>query len=360
MNATVVPQDVQKLVTMPEECVVEMKVESRHTHNLLVANVGKILNCEDYSTLSHLQRVTACVLRAVKLFKGNPPLSCDNPLMLTPDELTNAERLWIIHAQASLPENKKFCTWRHQFDLFIDDKNLWRCPGRLANADLPYSTKYPVLLPRSHPLTPLIVQDAHDQVGHNGVKETLTEIRRKFWIVKGRSLVRSTIFITVSCAKDLKDFYSVLHHHHHPCQPSESRRSHPFHIQAWTSQALSTSVPFGFSRFDKVWICLFTCLITRAVHLDITTDLSTETFLRYLKRFAARRGLPHKFLSDNGKTFKAAARFMKTVFKDKMVLNHLSDRGVEWLFNIEKAPWWGGAFERLVKSTKRCLRKMVG
>ena len=66
------------------------------------------------------------------------------------------------------------------------------------------------------------------------------------------------------------------------------------------------------------------------------------------------------FLSDNGKTFKAAASFVKAVFKDATVQEHLAGQGVKWKFNIERAPWWGGAFERLVKSTKRCLRKMVG
>ena len=94
---------------------------------------------------------------------------------------------------------------------------------------------------------------------------------------------------------------------------------------------------FEVTKSNKAWICLFTCLVTRVVHLDITTDLSTDTFIRCLKR--SRRGLPHKFLSDNGKTFKAAAKFIKTVFKDEIVLNHLSGRRVEWIFNIEKAPW---------------------
>jgi len=88
--------------------------------------------------------------------------------------------------------------------------------------------------------------------------------------------------------------------------------------------------------------------------------MSTETFIRCLKRFAARRGLPQRFISDNGKTFKAASKFLKSVFKDETVRDHLAERGCEWTFNIERAPWWGGAFERMVQSTKRCLRKMVG
>ena len=64
---------------------------------------------------------------------------------------------------------------------------------------------------------------------------------------------------------------------------------------------------FGLTATNNVWICLFTCCVTRAVHLDIVTDMSAETFMRCLKSFAARRGMPRKFVSDNGKTFKAAA-----------------------------------------------------
>ena len=70
--------------------------------------------------------------------------------------------------------------------------------------------------------------------------------------------------------------------------------------------------------------------------------------------------MPHKFLSDNGKTFKAAAKFLDAVFKDEPIQNQLVTQGSQWVFNVERAPWWGGAFERMVKSTKRCLRKMVG
>ena len=107
------------------------------------------------------------------------------------------------------------------------------------------------------------------------------------------------------------------------------------HYRCWLCQ--SALHPFNW-RVNKVWICLFTCCVTRAIHLNIVTNLSTETFLRCLKRFAVRRGMPRKFVSDNGKTFKAAAKFIKAVFKDNVVLEHLSGLGVEWKFNLEKAP----------------------
>ena len=99
------------------------------------------------------------------------------------------------------------------------------------------------------------------------------------------------------------------------------------------------------SGSSKVWICLFTCLVTRAIHWDIISNLSTEMFIGCLKRFAARRGLPRKFLSDNGKTFKAIARLLNVVFKDETVQKYLANKGSQWIFNIEQAPWWGGVFE---------------
>lgn len=75
-----------------------------------------------------------------------------------------------------------------------------------------------------------------------------------------------------------------------------------------------------------------------------------------MKRFAARRGLPRQFILDNGKTFKVASKYLK----DGAVQEYLSGHGITWQFNVERAPWWGGAFERMVRSTKRCLRKLIG
>ena len=98
----------------------------------------------------------------------------------------------------------------------------------------------------------------------------------------------------------------------------------------------------------------------RAIHLDAVSDQTTETFTRCLKRFSARRVVPAKFISDNGKTFKAAAKYLKTVFKDGKGKKYPSNLETDWMFNAERAPWWGGAFERMVKSTKHCLRKLIG
>ena len=67
-----------------------------------------------------------------------------------------------------------------------------------------------------------------------------------------------------------------------------------------------------------------------------------------------------RIISDNGKTFKVAAKMTEALVTSKDVQEHLANAGTKWCFNVEKAPWWGGMFERLIRSTKRCLKKMIG
>ena len=106
-------------------------------------------------------------------------------------------------------------------------------------------------------------------------------------------------------------------------------------------------------------MALFTCFFTRAIHFDTVSDQSTSLpFIRCLMRFVARRCLPRCFISDNGKTFKVVPKYLDAVFKDGSVQEHLTGLGVTWQFNVERAPWWGGAFER--RSIKCCLKKLIG
>ena len=105
----------------------------------------------------------------------------------------------------------------------------------------------------------------------------------------------------------------------------------------------------GKKEVHKAYIVLYTCATSRMVHLDLVPDLTTESFIRSLQRLIARRGYPKLIVSDNGKTFKG--RKLK-VF--------CATRGIKWRFNLAKAPWWGGLFERMIRSTKRCLVKAIG
>eukprot|EP00731_Ephydatia_muelleri_P027563 Em0019g436a len=111
---------------------------------------------------------------------------------------------------------------------------------------------------------------------------------------------------------------------------------------------------------DKIWISLFTCCVTRALHLELVPDMTTDAFLRCFRRFASRRGTPAKVISDNSRTFKAANKELARIQTDPVVKDYFAWLRIEWCFIVEKAPWWGGFYERLIGSVKRCLKKSIG
>ena len=130
---------------------------------------------------------------------------------------------------------------------------------------------------------------------------------------------------------------------------------HPLFVK--TSNGTSTGT-------SKVWLCLYTCSSTRAVHLDLVIDMTTTTFIRSFRRFSARRGVPSMMISDNAKTFKAASKILRQLLDTPEARRCFSQLGVTWKFNLEKAPWWGGMFERMIKSATEvskevCWKKLL-
>lgn len=108
---------------------------------------------------------------------------------------------------------------------------------------------------------------------------------------------------------------------------------------------------------------LFTCAVTRAVHLELVHDMTTASFLLAFRRFVSRRGLCRVVYSDNALTFKRATKELTelwNVMRHPDVIDHFSNAGIEWKFIVERAPWWGGFYERLVRSVKGALKKVIG
>lgn len=110
----------------------------------------------------------------------------------------------------------------------------------------------------------------------------------------------------------------------------------------------------------KAYILLYTCSLTRALHLDLLPSLETEEILRSLKRFIARRGRPETVYSDNGNSFVGAAKWISKVMSDEKFHDLLADQQIKWKFNLSRAPWWGGQFERMIGLVKSALNKTVG
>ena len=114
----------------------------------------------------------------------------------------------------------------------------------------------------------------------------------------------------------------------------------------------------------KSWVCLFTCLVTRAIDLELMRNMSAEEFLLGLRRFTAVRGTAIGIWSDNTTKFKTASDVLqslwKRIVKSEEVQNYVSNSGIKWSFSVELAPCMGGLYERLVGLVKRSLRKSVG
>ena len=113
-------------------------------------------------------------------------------------------------------------------------------------------------------------------------------------------------------------------------------------------------------RESKAYVCLFTCAVTRAVHLEIVTDLTVEEFLQAFRRFSSCKSLPRLMLSDNASTYLAAANELNILFCSPLLSNALSKKGVTWQFIPKHAPWFGGFWERLIGMTKSSLKKVLG
>lgn len=113
----------------------------------------------------------------------------------------------------------------------------------------------------------------------------------------------------------------------------------------------------------KCWVCLFTCLVTRAVHLELVQDMTTGEFLLALRRFISQRGTPIEITSDNALQFKAASATLDLIWKNVKssdeIQSYVSNLGIKWTFIVEMAPWMGGFYERLVGLVKRSLRKTL-
>ena len=245
----------------------------------------------------------------------------------------------------------------HQVGLFEDDKGVIRCQGRLGNSELTDSAKYPILLDTCHYLITLVVWRCHERVMHGGVKETLTELRSNFWIVRGRYFIRSLLFRCTVCKKFEGKPYKVPQA---PPLPSYRVKEAPAFSYIGLDYVGPLFVKSTSDEERKVWICWFTCCSTRAVHFEVVPNMTSEAFLRCFRRFVARRSRPSLVVSDNAKTFKSASKELEKITNDPSVVKYFAQEKIKWSYNLEKAPWWGGFYERLVKSLKRCLKKTIG
>ncbi|XP_063420614.1 uncharacterized protein LOC134705828 [Mytilus trossulus] len=275
--------------------------------------------------------------------------------LLRSDEIENAKFLWIRYTQGKIFSDEINCIdnstkrktlVRQLKKLFLDEKQLLRCGGRrIDNATVGETVKFPYLLPAKDRLTHLIVLEAHENTLHSGINITLAYIQQTFWIPKLRQCVKSILMKCVTCRKVIGKSYPAPEI---PPLPKERvQDATPFSITGVDfTGALTTRNRHN--EESKVYICLFTCAVTRAVHLELVYDLSEESFLLCFRRFVSRRSVPKIMMSDNALTFKAASNEISRLCNSRKVKENIQNYGIEWKFIPNRAPWFGGMWERMI------------
>ncbi|XP_074653597.1 uncharacterized protein LOC141907755 [Tubulanus polymorphus] len=255
--------------------------------------------------------MTTLVLRFINNCKVT--VSDRNFDSISADDLNNSEKVWLLCIQRSeyplvfarLSGDKSFRApvvdrLTKDLQLFIGNDGLIRSNGRLENADLDDLAKRPILLPKYHQYVNLVIRRSHFRIMHQGVNATVADIRCPL-VIKGSG-----------------------------------------------------------GETSKCHVCLFTCAVSRAVHLELVRDLTPDCFLLALRRFAGRRGLPRTCVSDNATTFTSAYKILDEIISSVEVTDYLSVNRVKWLFIAKRAPWQGGFYERLIGLVKNITKKVLG
>ncbi len=275
--------------------------------------------------------------------------------------------------------------------------------GRLGDVMDHMNQEYLILLP-DHPVTDAIIREQHHRGGHLGWSTVLASIRTQFWPVRGRQQVKSLLRNCTTCAAVQSRRYASV-----PAHIPATRISEP--MNPWEHAAVDLAGPYDVflnaKDYDaaaikreewydwwetlyssgkrgrkrqtaaerklqkrakaakekkiKVWIALFSCGSTRAVHIEVMEDLIPSSFQNALRRFMAVRNChPKVMYSDNGGTFARTSRQLETIFHDPKVYDYLANHQIEWKFSVSLAPWWNGWFERLIGVTKNTFNKIVG
>ncbi|XP_041449635.1 uncharacterized protein LOC121404366 [Drosophila obscura] len=184
-------------------------------------------------------------------------------------------------------------------------------------------------------------------------------IRSKYWVPKLRTFVKTTINSCKVCVVHRRKLQTQLMGDLPEERTTFSRPftrtgvdfAGPFEIKTYAGRAC---------RITKGYVCVFVCFSTKAIHLEATSDLTTEKFLAAFNRFVARRGCPQKMCSDNGKTFVGAEKALSHDFlvaTRSSVLAAYPQQHLTWRFNPPSAPHMGGLWEAGVKSFKTLFYK---
>lgn len=324
---------------------------------------------ERYSSWSRLNRITAYILRFCH--NARTKLISDRLLnSLSVTEISNAATVLlrkmqsisfaseIAELKSSRPVGRRSAL--RTLNPFIDQDSLVRVGGRLINADIAYTRKCPIVLPAKGTITRLIFEYEHKRLMHIGPRGLLANIHLRYWPIRGRAIASQTVRRCIICFRSSP---SLTVPFMAPLPPERVNVERPF-ARTGVDFCGPIMIRSGIRRVVsiKCYVAVFVCFVTRAIHLELVSGLTTEAFLASLMRFLSRRGLCSHIYSDNGTNFIGANKVLHSYFApvkgQRTVEDSLSDLKIQWHFIPPSAPHFGGLWEAAVKSAKRHLLKV--
>ena len=355
-------------VTAANEKPMESLVQRYSSWWRLVRAFGWLSRFKEYLQMKVFSKKNESTKPAPKLELGN----------LKVDELEKAQRniVWYVQ-RTSFPEIftalRKEGSERNQKDVkrnlqgigsslyqlnpMLKDE-LIVVGGRLKFANIDEENKHPMILPSKHHVADLVIRHYHELNGHMGQESVLTSLREKFWVLKGRASVRRVIRSCVDCQRRKKPACKQL-----MADLPVDR------VKAYDPPFTYVGVDF-FGPIEvkqrrsrvKRYGCTFTCLNTRAVHIEIAHTLNTDSMLNLLRRFVSLRGCPRTIRSDCGTNFTKGDKELAESIEEWNRLNienFCSQRGIDWIFNPPGASHMGGSWERMIRSVRQVLNTLL-
>jgi hypothetical protein len=321
-------------------------------------------------------------VRAVKLFASILRLGSkahrkfkSKPFSVEERQMTE-KRLWSLTQRHHFPH--EFSSLANSLPLpdkselakynpFFDEKDcLLRSNTRLILSNLPAETRTAIILPKNCPIVAKFVLDKHELHQHAGTAFLHGLLKNTFLIQQGRRQIRKIIR---TCLKRKCVPPMPLSQQMAPLPTIRTDDPQPFQSVAVDLFGPMTAFhTCGLPNCphpneSKVYCSLFTCLTSRAVHLELIDSASTEAFLDAFRRMTARRGTAKTMYSDNAKNFKSASKEIRNLYRSinwNAVKQDGVKKNIDWLFSIERAPHQNGACERLVRLIKNPLRVIIG
>ena len=316
-----------------------------------------------FSDFQKLMRVTSSVLRFISKCRK---ISRFSGCIKIP-ELVNAENLWLKSVQSAYYKDvvsyfvnkgvkqEKIPFLVKQLRLVFVDGFI-RINTRLANSDLDFNIKCPILLPPQSHFVTLLIMHTHLRNKHDSAANVVISLRQMYWITKCRQTVKKIIHSCLTCKRFAANRYSIPRT---PALPDiRVNESRPFQF---TGVDLTGFIRVkAHSGVIKIYIVLFTCCVSRAVHLEIVDSVSAESFAFAFRRFISRRGLPQIMLSDNATNFIGHETLLKKLYEMAYNSDLFNSFKVEWKFIPPRSPHVGGMWERLIGMMKTLLKKSLG